>query len=89
MTNKVLGKIDCLCCGHECDLKESAKLKPYFSCGECSLQCFSRGEPSGQKLIMKLKKIEPVVEVKKPEPVVEINEDDQPAFGWIGGLANG
>ena len=78
----IIGKINCLVCGHESVLKMTKKGKPCYTCSNCSLQVFSRGEPSGQKMLLMVKK-----EAAAKVPALPVNvEPEKEAGGFLGGI---
>ena len=71
MTGNVVGKIDCVLCGHEGDLKEDKNNKPYHTCGNCQMQLFGRGKGAADHLYKRVKKV-----VENPVDD-EVSEDDK------------
>lgn len=51
----VHGVVRCGCCGEETELKSSKKGKPYYNCGECGFQGFSRRAEAVQHMMDKVK----------------------------------
>lgn len=76
--SNVIGKIDCVLCGHEGDLKTDKNNKPYHTCGDCQMQLFGRGKGAADRLYKRVKKV-----VVNPDDNEKSSGEDSGIIGWL------
>ena len=90
----MIGTIECPDCGRDCEVKETKKGKPYFSCEECGTQHFYRTPEGIRRLKARMKAggpapaadaetpaAAPEPKAKPDEPKVERKQGGE-SIGW-------